>query len=58
VRHEDVPLLYWTAASWGGAISLGLDQPGLVADLPAVRALLDRALSLDEAWDRARSTPH
>ncbi len=51
-RREDVPLLYWTAASWGGAISLGLDQPGLVADLPAVRALLDRALALDEAWSQ------
>jgi hypothetical protein len=49
-RREDVPLLYWTASAWGGAISLGLDQPGLVADLPAVRALLERALSLDEAW--------
>jgi predicted anti-sigma-YlaC factor YlaD len=49
---EDVPLLYWTGASWGAAISLGLDQPGLVADLPAVKALLGRALALDEDYER------
>jgi predicted anti-sigma-YlaC factor YlaD len=48
----DVPLLYWTGAAWGGAVALGLDQPALVADFPAVRALLGRALALDEAWDR------
>jgi len=50
--RADVPLLYWSGASWGGAIALGLDRPELVADFPAVRALLARALALDEAWDR------
>jgi len=49
---EDVPLLYWTGASWGGAIALGLDRPELVADLPAVRALFARALALDPDWER------
>lgn len=48
----DVPLLYWTGASWGGAIALGLDRPELVADFPAVRALMARALALEEDWDR------
>jgi predicted anti-sigma-YlaC factor YlaD len=48
----DVPLLYWTGAAWGGAIALGLDRPELVADLPAVRALLERALALDGDWER------
>lgn len=46
----DVPLLYWTAASWAGAISLGKDQPDLIADLPQVDALIDRAVALDEGW--------
>jgi len=50
VKAEDVPALYWTGASWGAAIALGLDQPALIADLPVARALLDRALALDEAW--------
>lgn len=47
-RH--VPLLYWTAASWGAAVSLGLDRPALVGDLPTVRAIFDRALALDESY--------
>jgi len=51
-QAEDVPLLYWSGASWGSAISLGLDRPELVADLPAVRALFERALELDAGWDR------
>jgi predicted anti-sigma-YlaC factor YlaD len=48
---EEVDLLYWTAVSWAAAISLGKDDPALVADLPKVSALIDRALAVDEAWD-------
>lgn len=51
-RAADVPLLYWTAASWGLAISLGIDRPELAIDLPAVRALAERALALDEKWSK------
>ncbi len=47
----DVPLLYWTAASWGSAIALSKDDPELIADLPAVEALIERALQLDEDYD-------
>lgn len=47
----DVPLLYWTAAAWGSAISLSKDDPELIADLPIVEALIDRALQLDEDYD-------
>lgn len=49
---RDVPLLFWAGAAWGGAIGIGQDRPDLVADLPAVRALMDRALQLDEGYDR------
>jgi predicted anti-sigma-YlaC factor YlaD len=48
----DVPLLYWTAAAWGAAISLSKDNPELVAHIPAMEALIDRALELDESYDR------
>ena len=51
-RKEDVPLLYWTAASWGSAIALALDRPDISIDLPVVRALAERALALDESWDK------
>ena len=47
---DDVPLLYWTGASWGAALSVGRTRPDLLADLPAVRALFARALALDGAW--------
>jgi len=49
-ERKDVEMLYWTAASWGAAISLGLDRPELAVDFPVVRALADRALALDETW--------
>jgi predicted anti-sigma-YlaC factor YlaD len=50
--RADVPLLYWTAAAWGGAIALGKDNPELLADQGLLEALIDRALELDEAFDR------
>ncbi|MGE5837495.1 MAG: TRAP transporter TatT component family protein [Acidobacteriota bacterium] len=52
-KKSDVDLLYWTAASWGSAIALGVDKPDLVIDLPTVRALAERALALDETWSNA-----
>jgi predicted anti-sigma-YlaC factor YlaD len=48
---DDVPLLYWTAAAWGSAISLSKDNPDLIGDLPIVEALIDRALALDETFN-------
>jgi predicted anti-sigma-YlaC factor YlaD len=49
--REDVPLLYWTAASWGLAITLSKNEPDLIVDQPTVEALIDRALELDETFD-------
>ena len=46
-------LLYWSAASWGSAIALGIDRPDLAIDFPAVRALAERALALDPGWNSA-----
>lgn len=47
-KKDDVELLYWSAASWGLAMALNPDT--LAIDFPAVRALTDRALALDESW--------
>ena len=49
--RKDVPSLYWTALPWAAAISLSKDNPELIADLPIVEAMMDRALALDEAFD-------
>ena len=48
---KDVPLLYWTALSWAAAISLSKDNPDLIAEMPLIEAMMDRALALDEAFD-------
>lgn len=45
---QDVELLYWSAASWGLAMSMNPDT--LAIDFPAVRALAERGLALDETW--------
>ena len=46
---RDVPCLYWTAAALGLAISVSKHEPTMLARLPEVEALLDRALALHEA---------
>jgi len=52
VKVKDVPLLYWNAASLGLAISVSRDDPHMLVRLPEVRAMLDRALDLDESWEK------
>ena len=47
-KKDDVELLYWSAASWGLAMALNPDT--LAIDFPAVRAMAERALALDETW--------
>jgi predicted anti-sigma-YlaC factor YlaD len=47
---KDVPLLYWTGTAWAAAISDSKDNPDLIADLPVVEALMERALELNERF--------
>ena len=49
-RKDDVPLLYWTGAAWGAAISLSKENADLTADQGLVEALERRALALDEGF--------
>ena len=52
-KKDQVPLLYWSAASLGAAVSLGgLDRPDLLINWPVIRALAERALALDSTWSR------
>src|SRR5687768_3264698 len=48
---DDVPLLYWTAASWGAAIALSKDNADLIGDQGILEALIDRAVELNEQFD-------
>jgi predicted anti-sigma-YlaC factor YlaD len=49
---SDVPALYWTAASWAALIALSKTHPEAIGELPAMQALIDRALELDEGFER------
>jgi TRAP transporter TatT component family protein len=49
--RTDAGLLYWTGAAWGASIALSKSDPEALADLPAMEALVDRALELDEGYE-------
>jgi tetratricopeptide (TPR) repeat protein len=51
IGKEQLPMLYWTAAAWGSAIGYGKDRPELLGDIDAVRALMKRALTLDDTYE-------
>ena len=51
---RDVPLLYWTAASRGLAISLSKNSPEMIAELPLVEAIVNRVALLDEGFGERR----
>jgi predicted anti-sigma-YlaC factor YlaD len=49
---RDVPMLYWTAAARGLAISLSKDRPELIAELPLVEMMVRRVEHLDEGFEQ------
>ena len=51
VRKTEVPMLYWTAASLGLAISTSKGSPEMIAQLPLVEMMVNRIVELDEAFD-------
>ena len=51
VQPDDIALLYWTGVAWAAAVSLGKDNPYLIADLPSIEALIMRAYEIDETFD-------
>ncbi|MFY9725155.1 MAG: TRAP transporter TatT component family protein [Bryobacteraceae bacterium] len=50
IDKRDVPLLYWTAASRGLAISLSKNSPEMIAELPMVEMMVQRVAQLDEGF--------
>jgi predicted anti-sigma-YlaC factor YlaD len=49
-ESQDVPLLFWTAASWLGAFSTDTFDMELLMNLSKPIAMLNRALELDDTW--------
>jgi len=50
LKKSDVPLMYWTAISWAGALS-ALRDFAMLPEIPRFEALIDRVLELDESFD-------
>lgn len=46
----DVPLLYWTAAAWGGSIGVARNSLLRLGEATRIRSLLERAIALDPSW--------
>jgi hypothetical protein len=47
----DVPALFWSGVAWGGSISVAESPLPRIGEVGIVRALLTRALELDETWE-------
>lgn len=52
VRARHVEILYWAGTSLGLSISADPTEPRLLLRLSQVERMLERALQLDESWDR------
>jgi predicted anti-sigma-YlaC factor YlaD len=50
INKADVERVYWVAASLGLAISISKSDASMIARVPEVEAMLDRAMKLDESW--------
>lgn len=48
---RDVPFLYWAAASWAGALSVGKSDATLIADLPLSEKMMTRVIALDPEFN-------
>jgi len=47
----DVPALFWSGVAWGGSIAVADSPLPRLGEVGIVRALLTRAVELDEAWE-------
>lgn len=56
LQKRDVPAIAWTCANWGRWLSLNLDSPAAIAEMPRLEALLDRLLGLDPTFEHG--LPH
>lgn len=50
VPDRDLPLLFWTANAWAGAIQLRIGDPRSLAELPRVEAMMREVLRRDETF--------
>jgi len=51
-EEEDIPAMFWYATALAAAISADRNDMDMVLDLPIVTVLLNRALEMDEDWNK------
>jgi predicted anti-sigma-YlaC factor YlaD len=51
VRKTEVPMLYWTGASLGLAVSTSKGDPEMLGQLPLVEMIVNRIVELDETFE-------
>jgi hypothetical protein len=56
LTKNDVTAMAWGCANWGRWLSLNLDSPAAIAEMPRLEALLDRLLVLGPDFERG--LPH
>lgn len=49
-KKKDVPALFWTASAWASWISANISSVEAMADLPALEAVMNRVLELDDSF--------
>jgi hypothetical protein len=50
IPDRDIPLLFWTANAWAGAIQQNIGDPQSLASLPRVEAMMAEVLKRDETY--------
>jgi hypothetical protein len=50
LKKSEAPLMYWTAISWGAALSASHDF-AMFPEIPRFEALIDRVMEVDEGYD-------
>lgn len=51
--EDDAEVLFWAGNAWGSIIKVSIDDPNAVADLSLVKAVMGRAVALDETIENA-----
>jgi hypothetical protein len=49
-KKDDAEAMFWTAFAWGSYINLNRNSTADIADLPKVKAMIDRVIELDGAY--------
>jgi len=49
-NENDIELLFWAAFAWGSYINLNKTSPYAIADLPKVKAMMERVIELNDKY--------